>query len=138
MKPPTGQGNPMGGRGGGDEPDSLEVSEHLLSHLAERFFADGDGFAAIGAKDGIFVQQGVEDHVLERIAIAQGEMRAFVEHAIEDFLDARFRRGRQPTRTARAQQFDLHDFFSKARRIVVPRFASEGNAVLMPEGEKSG
>src|SRR5262245_47893435 len=65
-------------------------------------------------------------------------MRSLVEHAVKDFFDARFGRGRQPASTAGAQQFDLHGVFSQVRvwmtsGSVVRVGRHEANAGRMPE-----
>ena len=110
MKNAHGAGEPHGRRRRGNERDWLKVSEDFLGKLAERFLADVDRFAAIGTVDGVVFEQRVENHVFEGVAVAEGKMGAFIEHTVENFLDAGFRRGRQPAGTTRAQQFDLHDF----------------------------
>src|SRR5207244_5676357 len=71
----------------------LVASKQVPGCFRVRLFMDNDILVTLRAADRAAGDQRREDHVLERIAVAQGEPRSIVDHAVQDKPGRRVRRG---------------------------------------------
>src|SRR5437764_990232 len=82
--------------------------QDFQGQLAEALLRDGRLLAALGAADRPPGQQRREDHVLERLAVAEGVPGALLGHAVEHLRGRRLRLGGKPTQAMGAVQLDPH------------------------------
>src|SRR5437879_995640 len=73
-------------------------------------FMDNDVFVTLRAADRATSDQRREDHVLERIAVAQGEPGAILDHAVQDKRGGRKMRRTEAERAIWADQFNRHEW----------------------------
>src|SRR5262249_13704211 len=92
----------------GRRKEYLPASQDFHGKLSQAFLTDVHGLAALGASYLAFGGEGGENHVFERLAIAQGKPRALQRHNLGHVGGGGLGGCSKTAVAVRAIQFDLH------------------------------